>query len=69
MTTYNSGKFVVIVDGVQMSYTNYNEIPQIIDNIIMFAPYYIPPPHTDAEHHENAKWLGMFMELKSREIK
>lgn len=62
-------RFDILIDGVVHTYTNYEDIPAKIDDIIAFLPD-IPDsigPHTDAEHEKIDDWVHKFIDLMSRE--
>lgn len=60
-------KFVIIVDGVVKTYTNYNDIPNRIDHVIEFLPEVPLGPHTDEQHVEIESWSQRLDELIRRE--
>ncbi len=65
----NEHRFEVLINGTINTYNKFEDIPMVIENIISFAPSYIPPPHTEKEHLENSGWMDKFKELKGRETK
>ncbi|MAW05235.1 MAG: hypothetical protein CL918_01625 [Deltaproteobacteria bacterium] len=50
------GRFVVRVEGGLKTYTDYNEIPSIIEDIISFEPDVPTGPHTPEEHAAIEHW-------------
>ena len=60
-------RFVVMIDGKLRVFTEFADIPQVIDHVIEFLPDYPPPPHTDEQHHDMEKWPGLLDELIRRE--
>lgn len=62
-------KFIVLVDGKLCEYVNYEDIPEIIDNVIQFKPDIPEGPHTEEQHEEIHEWEHKFKELMKRETK
>jgi hypothetical protein len=62
-------KFVVLVGGQLQEYQKYEDIPQVIDNVIQFLPEIPEGPHTDEQHEEIHEWENRFKELMKRETK
>lgn len=60
-------EFLIMVDGVIKKYTNFSQIPEIIDHVIKFSPEYPGPPHTDQQHLELESWTQRLQELVQRE--
>ena len=56
-----------MIQGQLHEFTDYADIPSVIDNVIEFSPEVPPPPHTDAEHAEIESWAERFDELMERE--
>jgi hypothetical protein len=63
------GVFVVLVDGQIRTYYKYEDIPQVIENVIKFLPNVPPPPHTDEQHREMDSYESKFKELLKRETR
>jgi hypothetical protein len=61
------GNYKVIVDGDLKSYTDYYDIPMVLDNVISFVPDYPPSPHTKEEHELIESFTEKFQELMRRE--
>lgn len=61
------GKYVVLVNGKIETYTNFDDIPEVIDNVIEFLPEYPKGPHTDHEHEEMEQFTNKLQELLKRE--
>lgn len=61
-------RFVVMIQGQLCEFTDFDDIPSEIDNVIEFAPEIPPPPHTDAQHDEIEAWGKRFDELMEREL-
>lgn len=60
-------KFVLIVDGVIKTYSNYDDIPPVFDHVIEFRPDVSTGPHTEDEHDEINTWnekLQRLMEIE-----
>ena len=60
-------RFVILVDGILKTYTDYNSIPDSFDNVIEFRPYVSPGPHTDDQHNKIEQWNEKLRELIKRE--
>ena len=60
------GKFKVLIDGEVKRYTNYNDIPAKIDDVIQCLFDYPEPPHTDEEHEEMETYIPKMNELLKR---
>jgi len=63
------GEFVVLIDGVSHTYTNYDDIPNSFDNLIKFDPEYPQPPHTQEQHDVMDTYNDKLQELMKREMK
>jgi hypothetical protein len=61
------GNYKVIVDGDLKTYTDYNQIPEALDNVISFMPDYPPSPHTKDDHELIETFTEKFQELMRRE--
>lgn len=62
-------KFVVLIDNKLHEYQRYEDIPQVIDNVIQFLPEVPEGPHTEEQHEEIHEWEHKFKELMKRETK
>jgi len=60
-------EFVVLVNGQLKRYERFEDIPQVIDNVIKFIPDVPEPPHTHEQHEEIDAWQDKFKELMARE--
>jgi len=61
------GIFHILIDGKVRTYHEYDDIPQVIDNVVAFMPEIPPEPHTH-EQHEWIENLPEYMnDLMSRE--
>jgi hypothetical protein len=60
-------KFVILINGELITYSNYDDIPQEFDNIIEFIPEIPDGPHTDEQHKEIEQWNNKLHELLKRE--
>ena len=43
-------RFVVVINGVLHTFTDFAAIPAEIDHVIEFVPEIPPEPHTDEQH-------------------
>ena len=62
-------EFVILNNGKLETYTNFNDIPEIFDNVIKFVPEVPEPPHTDEQHEEMEQWPNKLKQLIQRELK
>ena len=60
------GKFVILRNDQYETYYNYDDIPDIFDNLIEFLPEEIPGPHTEEQHHEIETYSSKLKELLKR---
>lgn len=60
-------EFVILVDGKLQTYTNYDDIPEVFDNVIKFMPEVPPGPHTEEQHEEIDSWNDKFQRLMEKE--
>ena len=61
-------EFVILVNGELITYTKYEDIPEIFDNVIRFVPEIPEPPHTHDQQEEIDSWNNKLKELMKREI-
>ena len=66
MPVYNH-KFVIMVNKELITYTRYEDIPNVIDHVITFLPDFANGPHTDEQHEEIVNWNNKLQELMRRE--
>ena len=45
-----TGEFTVMINGELVTYTNYNDIPDMFEHVIKYAPDWPRPPHTQEDH-------------------
>ena len=62
-------EFVILNNGKQITYTNFDAIPASFDHVIKFVPEVPEPPHTDEQHEEMEQWPNKLKELMKRELK
>lgn len=62
-------RFLMLVNGKLKEYEKYEDIPEVIDNVIEFLPYVPPGPHTHEQHEEIDLWIDRFEEVMGRETK
>lgn len=62
-------RFVILIDGQLKTYTDYNSIPLVFDNVIEFLPSIPEGPHTEEQHIELDSWNNKLKELLKRETK
>ena len=56
-------RFVVLRDGREEVYTEYELIPSDFDNVIEFLPEIPPGPHTQEQHDEIDSWNDKLQKL------
>jgi hypothetical protein len=61
------GVFEILVDGKLETYYNYNDIPEVFDNVIKFLPDVPPGPHSEDQHKELEKWVDRLRYLMEKE--
>jgi hypothetical protein len=61
------GEFVVLIDGILHTYTNYEDIPDTFDNLIKFKPTPLEYPHTEHQHEEMNDWNDKLQKLMKKE--
>ena len=67
------GKFIILKNGEQETYTNSDNIPDDFDHLIEFSPDSLEPEgedgnHTDEQHAEMVAWNDKLQQLKLKEI-
>ena len=60
-------EFVILVNGKLITYTKYEDIPDVFDNLIKFKPKQLDMPHTHEEHEEMDSWNQKLQNLMERE--
>ena len=60
-------EFVLLIDGELKTYTSYEDIPEVFDNVIKFVPEIPEPPHTEEQHEEIENWNDKFQKLMEKE--
>jgi len=63
------GEFKVLKGGKILTFTNYDDILQEVDNVISFKPDWPEPPHTEEEHEIMSVYNDKLQELMKREQK
>jgi hypothetical protein len=61
-----NGKFKVLIGNEVKKYTNYDDIPPQIDEVIQCQFDYPEPPHTDEQHEEMETYIPKMNELLER---
>tara|TARA_B100001057_G_scaffold452856_1_gene497151 strand:- start:65 stop:262 length:198 start_codon:yes stop_codon:yes gene_type:complete len=62
-------QFAILIDGKVQVFDNYDDIPEIFENVIRFEPEVPPEPHTEEQHHEIEQWNSKLQELLKRETR
>ena len=64
-----NGKFVIRDNNQLITYTRYEDIPDVFDNVIEFAPDYPEGPHSEEEHEYMDTFNDRLQDLMKRERK
>ena len=60
-------EFIIKDKGKLITYTNYEDIPEVFDHLIKFVPEIPPDPHTPEQHEEIGQWNDKLKQLMKRE--
>ena len=60
------GNFQVLIDKKVKKFTNYEDIPETISEVICFEPDFPEPPHTEEQHNFISTFNDKLKELLSR---
>ena len=60
-------EFIIKDKGKLITYTNYEDIPEVFDHLIKFFPEIPPDPHTPEQHEEIGQWNDKLKQLMKRE--
>jgi hypothetical protein len=60
------GNFQVLIDKKVKKFTNYEDIPETISEVISFKPDFPEPPHTEEQHNFISTFNDKLKELLSR---
>jgi len=60
-------EFVILIGKELKTYTRYEDIPEVFDNVISFKPEVPDPPHTEEIHEEIESWNVKLKKLMERE--
>lgn len=61
-----TGRFVVLVDNQPRTYHRWEDIPQVIEEVVVFEPSIPSPPHTSQQHAEIELWGERLLSLLRR---
>jgi|15BtaG_2_1085339.scaffolds.fasta_scaffold03438_3 hypothetical protein len=61
------GIYKILVKGDLIVYTDYDDIPKVIDSVISFEPEYPESPHSDVDHKLIESFDRKLQELMKRE--
>lgn len=61
------GRFVIREGGRLITYSRFDEIPLVYDNLIEFKPEYPSPPHSKKQHDYIATFDSKLSDLLKRE--
>lgn len=62
-----NGQFIIKVGTSLLEFSNYDDIPNTFDNVIVFKPEFPDPPHSEEDHKFIATFDGKLKELMKRE--
>ena len=62
-----NGQFIIKVGTSLLEFSNYDDIPNTFDNVIVFKPKFPDPPHSEEDHEFIATFDGKLKELMKRE--
>jgi len=60
-------EFIIKDKGKLITYTNYEDIPEVFDHVIKFVPEIPPDPHTPEQHEEIGQWNDKLKQVMKRE--
>ena len=60
------GNFQVLIDKKVKKFTNYEDIPDTISEVISFEPDFPEPPHTEEQHNFISTFNDKLKELLNR---
>lgn len=60
-------EFIIRDKGKLITYTNYEDIPEVFDHLIKFLPEIPPEPHTPEQHEEIGQWNNRLQQVIKRE--
>ena len=60
-------EFIIRDKGKLITYTNYEDIPEVFDHLIKFLPEIPPEPHTPEQHEEIGQWNNRLQQVMKRE--
>ena len=63
------GQFIVKIGTDLLEFSDYNDIPESFDNVIVYKPEYPEPPHSEEEHELIATFDNKLKQLMKREKK
>ena len=62
-----NGQFIVKIGTDLLEFSNYNDIPDKFDNVIIFKPEFPDAPHSEEDHEFIATFDSKLKELMKRE--
>ena len=63
------GTYKVLIGGQVKTYSNWKDLPQEFDNIVLFQPDWLEGPHTEEVHKYHDSFNDVFQKLMKREKK
>ena len=60
-------EFIIRDKGKLITYTKYEDIPEVFDHLIKFLPEIPPEPHTPEQHEEIGQWNNRLQQVIKRE--
>ena len=61
------GQFIVKIGTDLLEFSDYDDIPESFDNVIVFKPDYPEPPHTEEQHNYISTFESKLKQLMERE--
>ena len=61
------GQFIVRIETSLLEFSDYNNIPDKFDNVVIFKPEYPPSPHSEEDHAYIETFDSKLKELMKRE--
>jgi hypothetical protein len=60
-------EFILLIDGKQKTFHNYEDIPEKFQHVIKFSPEIPEGPHTEEQHTEINSWNSKLQLLMKKE--
>ena len=63
------GQFVVRIETSLLEFSDYNNIPDKFDNVVIFKPEYPPSPHSEEDHAYIETFDSKLKEIMKRDCR